>query len=177
MEVTKKAVKRTLRDVKLSVEEIGLSDAATLLSKIKQFLTMCEENEILNFFAYEFFKAEIDIDEIEKDEGNLWIKLRLPSNKNDNLAYVLQLLKRFAEKENEHEMHNYAFKLYMDKQSAYNVPKVAQKIIYPSLLHFQNILEDFIEDNIEEEDLLIVENTPKQFMPPLKPTNKPGGIY
>ncbi|MEB9165279.1 hypothetical protein P4H78_25565, partial [Bacillus cereus] len=111
-----KDVKRSIRDFGLHTQSLLTGDLHTYQSRVNQFVQLIEQNHIIHAIVQPFIEKPLDFEKIIPRNLSGWIELQLPTTFDDQLAFVLQIMKRSST--GEFPMESFAADIFA--QNSYN---------------------------------------------------------
>lgn len=152
---TQDQVNAAARELRNATRDLLNADSNIYDSRAKASWHLISTNSIIFEVLTPYFNRQIDLDVIEEVSSNGWGKLNLPTDKNDRISYGLQVLKRFADREN--AAINYAFRYFYNKTINVALRKTNEQLFTPV---FRDIFDMF--DDIKTTAMQIEENSTKE---------------
>lgn len=147
-----KDVKRSVRKFEDAVQDILNSGYNTYKARIIRFIEITKNDPVINSIVSPLYDIKVDFDQIHyKSPGGDWVEeLRLPTDIDKQLAYVLQIFDSVAS--NELSLENLTFEIYINKNIWSNINSWIIEVVQPCLRELLYRLNDLIEDEVEGKD-------------------------
>jgi len=140
-----KDVKRAIRDLQVSIDDIISADSTSYRTKIDSFIGLTKTNPIIKMIVDPFREIELDFDNIHS--GSRIKEIRLPSTVDERVAYIIQLFDKVIDEE--YPLDKFAYTIYNYRTLSENVNTYLNSIAVPRLRELQAKLNDLIEDEVE----------------------------
>lgn len=153
--------KKDILSVKSEIESIinGIYNSTAITSypnKLKSLIKLLQDDRILNVLTTPYFRANINLKNIEFEVEDNQIELVLPRDTNEKIAFVLQKLRVITESNSSDEIYYYTYSIYSHRSYIENIYKWNMEILKPSLDEILNKIDLLIE--IESKDRVYVDN-------------------
>jgi len=146
MEFSEKEVLRSIRSFESTVQDILQAGYTTYKSRIKTLMGLCKGNPVINSIVVPFFSIPIKLEHIHVKSFDR-IEINLPSNVDEQIAYVLTVFKQVAEEEI--SLESLGFKIFKQRSPQENIQRYISQIAYPCLRELNYKLNDLIEDQVD----------------------------
>lgn len=146
MSFSGKEVRRAVRDFNNAANDLSNASFQDFQSRINRFVRMINDNSVINQIVKPLLELPLDLSQIEQTYPNGMLKLVLPENMEEQIAYVVQLLHRSYRKED--SLLNYAHSVFQDRRHNDVILKLNAQIIEPFLRELLNRLGDLVEDEV-----------------------------
>lgn len=150
MEFTNKEVRRAIRDFNSKVEQLAAANHHVYGTRVREFIHEIENNQVLKTIINPYMEMEVNFNAIEGQHAGDWFNFNLPSDTDEQIAYVLQIMKRSSI--GEFPIENYAFHIFRQKKLNDNISSWNSQILIPVLDKLHLKLEDLLEDEVEGKD-------------------------
>ncbi|MCG0590580.1 hypothetical protein L6P38_19000 [Bacillus velezensis] len=145
---TEKEVKRAIRDFESAVHDVINAGYNTYQSKIQRLVDLSKSNRVISFIVGPIFSLNVDLNEVHsRRNGSGWIELKLPSNMDEHIAYVLKVFQLVSE--DKLSLENESFLIYKQKRIADNIQLYMSEVCYPCLRELTYKLSDLVEDKVD----------------------------
>lgn len=152
MEFTQKEVKRSIRDFEAAIQDVMSADPNTYQSRIKLLISLCEENQVINYIVKPFFETSVDLDSIHKEVYGK-VTLNLPYSQDEQIAYVLIILKDACNRQL--YFKNLCYHLFKKKNFHENIQIFLRQVAQPSLRELIFRLNDLVEDEVAGKEEIV----------------------
>lgn len=146
VEFSEKEVKRSVRSFESAVQDIVNAGYATYQSRINTLVALCKDDPVINSIVTPFFSIPIELERIHV-KGFDWISLDLPSNLDEQIAYVLTVFKQVAERKI--SLEDLSLEIFQDRNIQENIRRYISQVAFPSLRQLNYKLSDLIEDQVD----------------------------
>ncbi|OWP58528.1 hypothetical protein ETZ92_019320 [Bacillus velezensis] len=146
MEFSEKEVKRSVRNFESAVQDIVQAGYKTYRSRIKTLMGLCKDDPVINSIVTPFFSMPIELERIHVKDFD-WIILNLPSNLDEQIAYVLTVFKQVAE--SELSLEDLSFEIFQEHNVQANIQRYISQVAFPCLRELNHRLNDLIEDQVD----------------------------
>lgn len=145
---TEREVKRSIRNLQLSIEDIISTNSATYRTKIGGFVELTKTDTIIKRIVNPFREEDIDLDAIHHSRNGFRVdEIRLPLSVDGRIAYIVQVFEKVV---NENfPLDKFAYAIYGHRSLSDNVNEYLHDIAIPRLKELQYKLDDLIEDEVE----------------------------
>lgn len=147
MNFSQKDIKRAIRDFEKAIEALQNSGFKVYNTRVKELVNSITNNPVLKNIIGPYLEMEVDFARIENAPEGDWFDLQLPLDKDLQIAYVLQIMKRSAD--GEFNIENYALNIYVARNLNENIRLWNNEILFPCLDVLNDKLHDLIEDEVE----------------------------
>lgn len=152
-EFTEKDVKRSIRDFNTLIEDILYSDYHTYKARIKAFLAKIKDDNVIHSIVKPLMEIDVDLNKVHKRTQGHWIdKLDLPTDRNDQIAYILKVFK--LDSEGSFSLEGLAFDIYQIRRISDNIEKYLYDIARPCLRELSFKLQDLVVDEVEGKEVI-----------------------
>lgn len=148
MDIDKKEVLRATRDFSKAINSLQAAGSQLYQTRVNEFIYLIRENRVLYYIIGPYLKMEVNFKEIENERGG-WFDLRLPSNQDLQIAYVLQVMNQSIKGDT--AIDTYALHIFRQTNINSNLAKWNQQILFPCLDILQDKINDLIEDEVDVE--------------------------
>jgi hypothetical protein len=145
--INPKEVKRAIRDFDRAIQAIQVASVSIYQTRINEFIKLIKENNVLNLIINPYLKIDINFKEIETSHDGHWVDLKLPTDKELQIAYVLQVLEKSSN--GEFALENYSFFIFRNSSFNVNIDRWNTQILEPIFNVLTDRLGDLIEDEVE----------------------------
>ncbi|PHD43191.1 hypothetical protein COF67_27320 [Bacillus toyonensis] len=152
MSFSTKDVKRSIRDFDLHTQTLLNGELQTYQSRVNQFIQYIQRNHIIYSIVQPLMEKKLDFNEIMPRNLSGWIDLKLPSTFDDQLAFVLQIMRKSSE--NEFAMESFAAEIFVEKSYNNNIRRFNTQVVSPCLQQLLYKLNDLIEDEVEGKEIV-----------------------
>ncbi|MEK4381161.1 hypothetical protein NSS70_04485 [Aeribacillus sp. FSL K6-2848] len=115
-----KEVKRSIRSFESAAQDVINSKYQTYKARIARFIEIAQKDNVINSIVSPLLKLELDFDKIHISKNGFWIdELKLPTDQDLQIAYVLQMFKRVAE--GEQSLEGITHSIYKHKRFEDNI--------------------------------------------------------
>lgn len=149
MEFSQKEIKRAIRDFEKTIHSLQYAGHKVYSTRVKELIGLIKQNKVINSIVGPYLFMDIDFESIENSSGG-WFELQLPEEKDLQIAYVLQVMKRASE--GEFTIETYALNIFVAKKLNENIRLWNEQILFPCLDNLMDKLNDLIEDEVEGKD-------------------------
>jgi len=150
VEFGQKEVKRSIRDFEKSIELLQSAGFKVYPTRVRELMELISQNKVLNFIIGPYLSMKVNFEDIENAPGGDWFDLQLPVDKDIQIAYALQIMKRSSE--GEFTIEEYAFQIFIKKKLNDNIRLWNEQILFPCLDVLVDKLNDLVEDEVEGKD-------------------------
>jgi hypothetical protein len=148
MNFTEKEVKRAIRTFDMAATDIVNAGYNTYKARIKRFVEIMENNNVINSIISPLLTIELNFEEIHHSHNGYWIsELRLPTDINQQLAYVLKIFVSVSQ--GELHLDDLTSKIYKRKSFEDNIQSWIYEVASPCLRELSYRLQDLVEDEVE----------------------------
>jgi len=149
MELSQKEIKRAIRDFEKSIHSLRSADHNVYSTRVKELIGLIEQNKVINSIVGPYLVMDMNFESIENSFGG-WFDLQLPEEKDLQIGYVLQIMKRASE--GEFSIETYALNIFRVKKLNENIRLWNEQILFPCLDKLMDKLDGLIEDEIDGKD-------------------------
>lgn len=142
-----KEVKRSIRDFGLHTQALLTGDLHTYQSRVNQFVQFIEQNHIIHAIVQPFIEKPLDFEKIIPRGVSGWIDLQLPKTFDDQLAFVIQIMKKSSN--GGLPMESFAAEIFAQNSYNENIRRFNTQVVSPCLQQLLYKLDDLIEDEVE----------------------------
>jgi hypothetical protein len=151
MKFTEKEVKRAIRTFDMAATDIANAGYTTYKARIKRFMELIEQDSVINSIVCPLFNISVDLEVIHHSFNGYWIgEVKLPTNINEQLAYVLKIFKSVSLAEL--SLEDLSHRIYKRKRFEDNIQAWINEIAFPLMKELSYRLQDLIEDEVEGKD-------------------------
>ncbi|CAM4400171.1 hypothetical protein BAMA_12545 [Bacillus manliponensis] len=150
MEFHQTEIKRAIRDFEKTIYSLQSAGYEIYSARVKELINLVTQNKVLSYIINPYLLTNVDFDYIENVGVTGRFDLRLPEDKDLQIAYVFQLMKR-ATDEN-FSVEDYAFRIFASSRISDNISQWNYQILFPCLENLKDKLSDLIEDEVEGKD-------------------------
>lgn len=140
MTYTQDQINLATRELRNATRDLLNADSNTYDSRVKALWHIISTNSIIFEVLTPYLNKNVELNDIEEESPNGWGKLNLPADKNDRISYGLQVLKRFADREN--VALNYAFRFFYNKSINACLRKTNEQLFTPFFRDVFDIFDD-----------------------------------
>lgn len=149
MSFTSKEVMRSIREFQHAVEDVLEASHITYQEKVNYLMNLIENDKVLNNIVGPYLQLKIDRDAIEYPHGMRYrMRPKLPINKDERIAYVLQVL--YDSYKGKYKMEAYAFEIYRQTRIVENLYRWNDEFFMPCVRELFTKLNDLIEDQVKD---------------------------
>lgn len=141
-----KDVKRAFRDFRHAIQDFLSADWSLYQSRAEVMMSIIQGNPTLSFVINPYLNLPLDISQIETPTTNYWMQLKLPTDQDQRIAYILQTINKYAAGTLDPINHTHLF--FKHKHLNDNVHQFNQQVVSPALRDLLNKLTDLEEDEI-----------------------------
>lgn len=141
MTFSSKEVKRAIRDLENAASDLLNASYATHKARVNRLIELLESNLVLIYIVKPLLEMPVDTNEIEQEND-----LYLPTNINEQIAYILQLLKRASN--NQVDLDIFGMVVFGEHSASQGIFILNNEVIRPCLRELLLKLEDLIEDEV-----------------------------
>ncbi|MEB4859751.1 hypothetical protein [Priestia megaterium] len=141
-----KEVKRSIRNFESAAQDILSAQYSTYESRIEKFIEITRVDPVINSIVGPLFLLKIDLEKIHVSGDDLWIELKLPTNTDEELAYVVQMFDLITRREI--SLDNIAFGIYRNNSFSQNISLWMSDVARPNLRELSYRLNDLVEDEV-----------------------------
>src|SRR5690606_4956099 len=147
MEFSQIEVKRAIRDFEKAIDSLQTAGFKVYSTRVRELINLITQNKVLSSIVGSYLVMEVDFRSIENAPHGDWFDLKLPEDRDLQIAYVLQIMKRSSE--GEFSIENYSFQIFALKGLNDNIYEWNHQILFPCLDVLRDKLNDLVEDEVE----------------------------
>lgn len=147
MKFSQKEIKRAIRDFEKTIDTLQSAGHKVYQSRAKDLIGLVLQNKVLNSIVGPYLIMDVDFKSIENSPHGDWYDLQLPNEKDLQIAYSLQIMKRSSE--GEFSIDSYVFHIFAQKRINENIRLWNEQILFPALDDLITRLDDMIEDEVD----------------------------
>ncbi len=139
-----KQIKKAYRDINNIMKDIlKTNDMNIYKIYIERFIDKIEQNEVLSYILNPFFDLKVDV--VKEREYGFGLILNIPSDIDQQIAFVLQMLKEFSNISG-NQICTYLFYIYRKKSLSDNIYPWNMNVVKPAFREILIKISDLIED-------------------------------
>lgn len=146
MEFSQKDIKRAIRDFGRAIENLHAAGHTVYDTRVVEFINLVKDNAVLNHIVGPYLALEVDYSKVFPETHGI-ARFKLPSDKEIQIAYVLQTMLSCAE--GPRRVSDHAFMIFRKSSFNENLFQWNQEILFPCLNELMVKLDDLIEDEVE----------------------------
>ena len=147
MEFSQKEIKRAIRDFEKNIESLHTAGFKVYPTRVKELIELISQNKVINSIIGPYLIVDVDFKSIENAPGGDWFDLQLPTDKDLQIAYAIQIMKRSSE--GEFSIETYALNIFIERKLNENIRLWNEQILFPCLDILVDKLNDMVEDEVE----------------------------
>ncbi len=140
-----------IRELRNAVHDLMNADYRTYESHAKYIICLINSNSVLSEVLGPFLHRQLNLQNIEQNQGNGWGNLILPIERENKIAYGLQVLERFSQ--NENSAINYATKFFYNKTYNVSLRKINEQLFTSTFRGIFDNLNDLEKKHAPEREV------------------------
>ena len=151
MSISSKQIQRAIRDFENIITDLTYSNYDNYQRIAKRLVVFLKTNEIINKIIQPLISMRVDTKNIIIDHRNGRGTIKLPSDINEHIAFVLQLFFQYSNKD-DRGLANFAFQFFSSDRLNDSISEMNQTLVQPAMRELINRINDYVEDEISDKE-------------------------